>query len=90
MWGIALNNVFSLDIMFYILCGTFFGMLIGAIPGFTSSMACVILLPITFFMSAVNSLVFLCSIYVAAMYGGLTTAILINNTGHFRIIGDDI
>ena len=47
-WVTGLYNVFTIEVMFYILLGTFSGMLVGAIPGFNSSMACVILLPVTF------------------------------------------
>lgn len=63
------------------IAGIFFGILCGAIPGFSASMAVVVVLPLTFSMEPLVAMVFLCSIYVAAVYGGSITAILINTPG---------
>lgn len=65
----------------WIVVGTFLGIIVGAIPGFTSSMACGILLPVTFALSPSNALIFLTSVYIATIYGGSITAILLNTPG---------
>lgn len=65
----------------WIIIGTFMGIIVGAIPGFTSSMATGILLPVTFALTPVNALVFLISVYIATIYGGSITAILLNTPG---------
>ena len=87
-----LNNIFSLlangfsmtiqlDAIVWIIVGTFLGIIVGAIPGFTSTMAVGILLPITFFLNPFNALVLLVSIYAASIYGGSITAIILNTPG---------
>jgi putative tricarboxylic transport membrane protein len=75
------NAICTIEAFLFILGGTAFGIVFGAIPGFTSSMGVVILLPVTFYISPLNALVFLCAIYVSAIYGGLLTAILLNTPG---------
>ena len=79
--GNALSELASGSTWMWILIGTFMGIVVGAIPGFTSSMATGILLPVTFALSPVNALVFLISVYIATIYGGSITAILLNTPG---------
>ncbi len=80
-WIDGFKSIMNISSIMYIVFGTFLGIVVGAIPGFSSSMAAVILLPFTFYMSPINALVFLCAIYVSAMYGGSLTAILLNTPG---------
>lgn len=80
-WLAGFNYVINFATILYMIWGTFLGIIVGAIPGLTSSMATVILLPITFYLAPINALVFLCAIYVSAMYGGALTAILLNTPG---------
>ena len=61
--------------------GVVFGIICGAIPGFSAAMAVVVVLPLTFSMQPLTAMVLLCSIYVSAVYGGSITAILINTPG---------
>lgn len=77
----ALGELVTGDTWLWILIGTFMGIIVGAIPGFTSSMATGILLPVTFALTPVNALVFLISVYIATIYGGSITAILLNTPG---------
>lgn len=44
-------------------------------------MACGILLPITFFLDSYSAMCFLVSVYIAAIYGGSITAIVLNAPG---------
>ena len=74
-------QLLNLQIILLMIAGIFFGILCGAIPGFSASMAVVVVLPLTFSMEPLVAMVFLCSIYVAAVYGGSITAILINTPG---------
>ena len=80
-WVAGFWAVMTLKAWFFMTFGTFFGIIVGAVPGFTSSMAVVILLPVTFYMESLNALVFLCAVYVSAIFGGLLTAILLNTPG---------
>lgn len=77
----ALVELGSVETWMWILIGTFLGILVGAIPGFTSSMACGILLPVTFALTPINALVFLISVFIATIFGGSITAILLNTPG---------
>lgn len=79
--GGALMELASGSTWMWIIIGTFMGIIVGAIPGFTSSMATGILLPVTFALTPVNALVFLISVYIATIYGGSITAILLNTPG---------
>lgn len=79
--GGALTELASGSTWIWIIIGTFMGIIVGAIPGFTSSMATGILLPVTFALTPANALVFLISVYIATIYGGSITAILLNTPG---------
>ena len=63
------------------LLGMIFGVVIGAIPGLTGTMAVTLILPFTFHMNPVTALLLLVSIYKGAMYGGSISAILIKTPG---------
>ncbi|WP_085917345.1 tripartite tricarboxylate transporter permease [Halomonas sp. CSM-2] len=57
------------------------GILIGALPGLTATMAVAVLAPFTFFMDATIGIPFLLGIYKGAIYGGSIPAILVNTPG---------
>ena len=57
------------------------GILIGALPGLTATMAVAVLAPFTFFMDAATGIPFLLGIYKGAIYGGSIPAILVNTPG---------
>lgn len=80
-WLEGLRAVLTLDAWFAITVGTALGIVVGAIPGLGSGQAVVLVLPVTFYMKPLTALVFLCSIYVSVMFGGLLTAILLNTPG---------
>ncbi|NLB90722.1 MAG: tripartite tricarboxylate transporter permease [Clostridiales bacterium] len=64
-----------------ILAGTVFGIVIGALPGLTSTMGVALLVPITFGMSPDKGLALLGAIYCSSTYAGAISAILINIPG---------
>ena len=57
------------------------GIVVGALPGLTATMAIALLVPFTFGMNPVHSLALLGGIYCGAIYGGCFSAILINTPG---------
>jgi putative tricarboxylic transport membrane protein len=67
--------------LFYCFVGVFIGTLIGVLPGIGPVGAMSILLPITFGISSVSSIIMLAGIYYGAQYGGSTTSILVNIPG---------
>ena len=64
-----------------IFAGTVFGVVIGALPGLTSTMGVALLVPVTFGMSPAAGLALLGAIYCSSTYSGSISAILINIPG---------
>ncbi len=67
--------------LLFCLIGVILGTLIGVLPGIGATATIAMLLPITFELEPVSSLIMLAGIYYGAQYGGSTTAILINMPG---------
>jgi TctA family transporter len=65
----------------FCLLGVILGTLIGVLPGIGPLATIAMLLPITFDLNALSSLIMLAGIYYGAQYGGSTTAILVNMPG---------
>src|SRR3972149_2536223 len=65
----------------FALIGCLLGTLIGVLPGIGPIPTIAILLPITFGLDPLSSLVMLAGIYYGAQYGGSTTSILVNMPG---------
>ncbi len=61
--------------------GTVLGILMGCLPGISSTMALAILLPVTYAMSPLTAMVFLMAVFSASVFGGSISAILINIPG---------
>lgn len=61
--------------------GTIVGLVLGALPGLSPTMAVALLVPFTFVMEPSTGLTLLGSVYVCAMAGGAISAILINVPG---------
>ena len=57
-------------------CGNIIGLIFGAIPGLTGSMALALFLPVSFVMPGYTGLVFLGSMYIGGTSGGLFGSIL--------------
>ena len=68
-------------ILFYCFMGVLIGTLVGVLPGIGPIGAMSMLLPATFGMSPVASIIVLAGIYAGANYGGSTTSILVNVPG---------
>ena len=67
--------------LLYCFIGALIGTVIGVLPGIGPVATISILLPITFSLSPVASLIMIAGIYYGAQYGGSTTAILVNLPG---------
>ncbi|RZO92128.1 MAG: tripartite tricarboxylate transporter permease [Limnobacter sp.] len=79
--SIGLETAFTLNNLFFCLIGVFLGTAIGVLPGLGPTATIAMLLPITFGLPPVSSLIMLSGIYYGAQYGGSTTAILVNLPG---------
>lgn len=67
--------------LFAMLVGTAAGILVGAIPGLTATLAMALLLPFTYTMDPLTSLGMMAGIYNGSMYGGAIPAILMRIPG---------
>ncbi|WP_068108284.1 tripartite tricarboxylate transporter permease [Tropicimonas marinistellae] len=72
-----LSPMFFLLVMFGVLVGIIF----GAIPGMTATMAVAVCLPMTYGLDLTNGLALLLGLYVGGISGGLVPAILLNIPG---------
>ncbi|MFZ5634384.1 MAG: tripartite tricarboxylate transporter permease [Bacillota bacterium] len=77
----AFGTVFTVKNLAGLLAGTVVGYFVGAMPGLTPSIGIALLIPFTFGMDPVMSMILLVSLYMAAEYGGGITAILLNAPG---------
>lgn len=73
--------VFQFDTLLYIGLGVVVGMLVGAFPGITATMAVALASGFTLTLEPVQGLAVLLTIYVAAQFGDRVPAILINTPG---------
>ena len=70
-----------LDVMLMIAAGMCLGILVGALPGFTTVMAMAIVLPISFFLEPILGIPFLIGVYKGGIFGGSIPAILVSIPG---------
>lgn len=67
--------------LLYCFLGVFVGTLIGVLPGIGPTAGIAILIPVSLSLNPTTALIMLAGIYYGSMYGGSTTAILINTPG---------
>ncbi|HYD79324.1 MAG TPA: tripartite tricarboxylate transporter permease [Paucimonas sp.] len=78
---LGFETAFTLANLLYCLLGVFLGTAIGVLPGLGPVATIAMLLPATFSLPPISSLIMLAGIYYGAQYGGSTTAILVNLPG---------
>ncbi|HPX12264.1 MAG TPA: tripartite tricarboxylate transporter permease, partial [Syntrophales bacterium] len=83
----AFGHILTLKVLLMILAGLFGGLISGALPGLTATMAVALLVPFTFSMDPTEGLIVLGAIYMACIYGGAFSAILVNTPGTPSSIG---
>lgn len=79
--ALGFETALSPQNIFFCFVGVLLGTLVGVLPGIGPTATIAMLLPITFTLEPVTSLIMLAGIYYGAQYGGSTTAILINLPG---------
>ena len=67
--------------LIFALIGVFLGTAVGVLPGIGPALTVALLLPVTFQLDPGGSLIMFAGIYYGGMYGGSTTAILLNTPG---------
>jgi putative tricarboxylic transport membrane protein len=67
--------------LLYLFAGVTLGILMGSIPGLTATMAIALIVPLTFYMDPVQSLIMLMGAFNGGTFGGSISAILIGTPG---------
>ncbi|MBB1492819.1 tripartite tricarboxylate transporter permease [Paracoccus sp. MC1854] len=82
---IQLLNGFSIAIqpmnLAFAAIGVLLGTMVGVLPGIGPALTVALLLPVTFKLDPGGSIIMFAGIYYGGMYGGSTTAILLNTPG---------
>ncbi|WP_417279710.1 tripartite tricarboxylate transporter permease [Celeribacter sp.] len=78
---VGASHVFQPWTLLAIMCGVAGGLVIGSIPGLTSTMAIALMVPLTYAMDLEFALPLLMGVYCGAISGGLVGAILLNIPG---------
>ena len=82
MLMLGLSDALRLDTFIWMGGGLLLGMLVGALPGFTTSMGMSVLVPISFLVGdPLIGIPFLIGVYKGGIYGGSVPAILISMPG---------
>ncbi len=77
----GLGSVLSPENLLYLLAGSVVGTMIGVLPGIGPPAGTALLLPLTFKLPALQSIIMLAAIFYGAMYGGTITSVLLNIPG---------
>ena len=78
---LGLSSVFTVPGLFFVLTGLMVGIVFGAIPGLTGTMAIILLIPFSYGMSVIHAMLLFSAIYCAVQFGGSISAILLNIPG---------
>lgn len=73
---LGLASIANTGCLISVIGGVFIGIIFGAVPGLSATMALALFLPITYSMDSVTAVVLLTSLYVGGISGGLISAIL--------------
>lgn len=73
--------MFTIKTIVLIVLGVLLGLIFGAIPGLTGTLAVVILIPITYGLTAIEGLSMLIGVYIGGISGGCVSAILLGMPG---------
>lgn len=71
----------GMDAWFWVVPGLLIGLVLGALPGISITMAMALCLPLSLYMEFFPAMVFLTSVYSGAGFGGSIPAVLINVPG---------
>ena len=76
-----IGAIFSISNLLVLVIATTGGLILGALPGLSPTMAVALLIPFTFQMDAATGLVLLGAVYTATVAGGAISGILVNIPG---------
>ncbi len=79
--GQGLWLLLDINVIVMMVLGLLFGIITGAIPGFSTPLAISVMLPLTYAMSPLVAIVFLTAVYAGGNFGSSISAILLNIPG---------
>lgn len=79
--GSGFQSAIQPEYLLFALIGVFLGTLVGVLPGIGPTAGIALLIPVSTGMDPIAALIMMAGIYYGSMYGGSTTAILINTPG---------
>ncbi|MGM8365220.1 tripartite tricarboxylate transporter permease [Virgibacillus sp. W0181] len=77
----SIMDVLSFKLLLLFLIGTVSGMIIGSLPGLTTTMGVSLLISFTWGMEWIEAIVLIVSLHISGTYGGSTAAIFLNIPG---------
>jgi putative tricarboxylic transport membrane protein len=77
----VVNQLTRIDILIMMVLGVAIGLIIGVLPGMGPVQGVAILLPVSFVMEPIVGMMLLLGVYIAGIYGGSISAIMINTPG---------
>ncbi|MDR1621728.1 MAG: tripartite tricarboxylate transporter permease [Synergistaceae bacterium] len=84
VWSMLLDGFATVSMpenFIYLFGGIVIGLVMGAIPGLTATMAIALIIPMTYYITPTQSLIMLLAAYNAGTFGGSMSAILIATPG---------
>lgn len=77
----AVQTVFALENLIFLISGVAFGVILGAIPGLSATMGIALIIPFTLTLGPVPALLMMMGAYKGGIYGGSVAAILVKAPG---------
>jgi len=71
----------NVNYFLFLFSGVILGLIMGAIPGLTATMAIALIIPLTFYLEPIKSLIMLIGAYNGGIFGGSISAILLSAPG---------
>ena len=81
---LGIKNICTVEVIPLIIFGVFMGVIFGALPGVSATMAIILSVGFTYSMSPVVAIALLSAVYCSAITGGGITAILFKIPGTWR------
>ncbi|MDO7572112.1 MAG: tripartite tricarboxylate transporter permease, partial [Pseudomonadales bacterium] len=78
---VGLSTALSFSNLLFVAAGCLIGMLIGMLPGLGPISAIALMIPISYNLEPSSGMILLAGVYYGAIFGGSTSAILINAPG---------
>jgi putative tricarboxylic transport membrane protein len=78
---LGIHNLVSIENLVFMNIGMLVGIIFGAVPGLSTNLGIMLMLPLTFAMNATTGILMLTGVYCGGTYGGSITAILIGTPG---------